>query len=425
MLRDLLTALHDSSHVEDFHPGDFLSHVWKRESREAASAEHAGFGAFLHPPAATGRHSVSFKQDEGSVDTTKCYCPAMGHCVPGFQCPLGEHIDRSKCFSTVTVRYGPDTDYQECLKEKEEEPEKKCELKMLQDIKIGTGGWRYFGGEDHPIVKKVKGVAEAAGVKKGYELISIDGNQADWREKGFKEYVKNLNWDVPPPGQPVECEPGDGCKKPCPPPPPPPVLPRFGPFGRFPFSFQQLPNVEEAPANKTCYPNGHSLTFKVTTPPWMFWAQTKSTCRAFRETCCAEASTRRKPEDIFAESCATKEMCKPQETCDQMEGRPGICKYQVLELNGDYDDKQENEDKQEEAMKQAEEQEQNQEREEERQEAEDAGEEPEEQSDMNLQQEGHEPGNEEGHEQGYGQENEQGHQQDGQEGEDRSGSSFL
>ena len=44
---------------------------------------------------------------------------------------------------------------------------------------------------------------------------------------------------------------------------------------------------------------------------------------------------------------------------------------------------------------------------------------------MNLQQEGHEPGNEEGHEQGYGQENEQGHQQDGQEGEDRSGSSFL
>ena len=99
-----------------------------------------------------------------------------------------------------------------------------------------------------------------------------------------------------PPGQPVECEPGDGpgqsngcvawrgrwpafvafrrgrgCKKPCPPPPPPPVLPRssaqvppvfpfcwqrglfpgFGPFlGRSPFSFQQLPNVEEAPGSE-------------------------------------------------------------------------------------------------------------------------------------------------------------------------------
>ena len=23
------------------------------------------------------------------------------------------------------------------------------------------------------------------------------------------------------------------------------------------------------------------------------------------------------------------QMCKPQETCDQMEGRPGICKYQA------------------------------------------------------------------------------------------------
>ena len=60
------------------------------------------------------------------------------------------------------------------------------------------------------------------------------------------------------------------------------------------------------------------------------------------------------------------QMCKPQETCDQMPDRPGICKYQaraaatncesftkpighaqVVELSGDYDEKQENEDKQE------------------------------------------------------------------------------
>ena len=91
---------------------------------------------------------------------------------------------------SVEVRYGPDTDYQECLKEKaagsmlsdswqqqflegrgagkEVRTQdaarhawalKSCRLWLhcvspCLDRKIGTGGWRYFGGEDHPIVKK-------------------------------------------------------------------------------------------------------------------------------------------------------------------------------------------------------------------------------------------------------------------------------
>ena len=137
-----------------------------------------------------------------------------------------------------------------------------------------------------------------SGLKAGYELIAIDGNQADWREPGFKAYIKNLKWDPPAGGtlcltnptcqpvelvklrivdcflssfpllmsqlaqpwcffscaggffcmfrrtqhsalgvRPVELTPGDGCKHPPPPPPPkpPPGLP-----GRFPFSFQEV-----------------------------------------------------------------------------------------------------------------------------------------------------------------------------------------
>ena len=30
-------------------------------------------------------------------------------------------------------------------------------------------------------------------------------------------------------------------------------------------------------------------------------------------------------------SLSAAQMCKPQESCDQMEGRPGICKYQARE----------------------------------------------------------------------------------------------
>ncbi|CAJ1416061.1 unnamed protein product [Effrenium voratum] len=325
------------------------------------------------------RHFVSFKKKK--EDANDCYCPALGHCVPGFQCPLGEHIDRSKCFHTVTVKYPADTDYLQCLKDKEEDPEKECELKILEEVKIKTGGWFFFGGEGHPVAHKVKGLAKEAGVKEGYELIAIDGNQADWREPGFKAYIKNLKWDPPAGGTPVELTPGDGCKHPPPPPPPkpPPGLP-----GRFPFSFQEVSQgaseggeAEEAEEKKIepCYPNGHSLTFKVSAPVWMFWIGPKTTCQAFRETCCSEGSTREGPEDMFAEACATKQMCKPQESCDQMPGRPGVCKYQVLELKGDYDDQQENEDKEDEAAKDVENEEQQQERKEEEQEAEDEGEE--------------------------------------------------
>eukprot|EP00434_Breviolum_minutum_P013276 symbB.v1.2.011696.t1/scaffold787.1/size162597/7 len=367
----------------------FDSHAWQRHH---APIFEPGFQIRPSKPASSHWHEfVSFKKKKRSMNgMTKCLCPVTGHCVPGFQCPLGEHIDSSKCFRTVTVTYPPDAEYQKCLKKKEEDPEKKCKLKILEDLKIKTGGWFFTGGADHPIAWKVKGKAKEAGIKKGlvmarktscdiatgYELIAIDGNSVDWRDPGYKAYVKSLNWNTPPPSGRVECTPGDGCKAPCPLPPPPP-LPPPGRGRRFPMAFQQIEAAEaaEAPGMEQpqepqgpCYPNGHSLTFKVSAPAWMFWAGPKTTCKTFRETCCTEASTREKPEDIFAESCATKEMCKPQETCDQMEGRPGICKYQVLELKGDYDEAQENEDKQEEAAAQAEEQEQQQEQQEEEEE---------------------------------------------------------
>lgn len=102
--------------------------------------------------------------------------------------------------------------------------------------KVKTGGWFRTGGDDHPIAwkatsegnrfsigglwmksthlshqhqlasvsmalgRKVKGLAKSAGVKRGsrvpcqqreppgYELIAIDGNQADWREDGYKAF---------------------------------------------------------------------------------------------------------------------------------------------------------------------------------------------------------------------------------------------
>lgn len=360
--------------LETEHGDSFDSHAWQRHHGDIFEP------GFLLRPHRSSQIShwhdfVSFKKKgKGNKGDhmNKCLCPVLGHCVPGFQCPMGEHIDRSKCFSTVTVKYPPDPEYQKCLKQKEEEPEKKCKPKILKDLKIKGGGWFVTGGEDHPIAWKVGGTAKAAGIRRGYELIAIDGNAADWREQGYKAYIKSLNWNAPPPNAPFECEPGDSCKPaPClpPPPPPPPTLP-FMKGRRFPLAFQAIQTEGPEGPPLPCYPNGHSLTFKVTAPAWMFWAGPKTTCKAFRETCCTEASTREKPEDIFAESCATKEMCKPQETCDQMEGRPGICKYQVVELKGDYDDVQENEEKQEEAAAQAEEQEQQQEQEDEQEEGE-------------------------------------------------------
>lgn len=384
--------------LETWENGDsFDSHVWQRHHTPIFEP------GFLLRPHRSSLHShwhdfvsfMSFKKKKGNGNDhmNKCLCPVLGHCVPGFQCPMGERIDRSKCFSTVTVKYPPDPEYQKCLKQKEEDPEKKCKPKILKDLKIKGGGWFVTGGEDHPIVWKVDGIATAMGIRRGYELIAIDGNQADWREQGYKAYVKSLNWNRPPPNGPYECEPGDSCKPAaCPSTPPlPPPLPPAPPGAkghRFPMAFQAIeaprapmapnpadPTAPAAPETEVpegpplaCSPNGHSLTFKVTAPAWMFWAGPKTTCKPFRETCCTEASTREKPEDIFAESCASKEMCKPQESCDQMEGRPGICKYQVVELKGDYDDVQENEDKQEEAAAKAEEQEQQKEQEDEQEE---------------------------------------------------------
>ncbi|CAK9009148.1 unnamed protein product [Durusdinium trenchii] len=393
-------------------PPGFDSHVW-----QTCRAPHFQPGFEVKLP----RHEhwydfVSFKKKRRGNDMNKCLCPVLGHCVPGFQCPLGEHIDSSKCFKTVSVKYPPDSAYQNCMKNKEEDPTKKCHLKILEDLKIRTGGWMFSGGEDHPIAWKVKGLAKDAGVKRGYELIAIDGNQADWREPGMKAYLKGLNWNTPPRNAAMECEPGDGCKTPIvcynkPPPPPPPIppplpLPGLGEPAA-PVSLQQIeapvqepgmpasggpgppalgpgppglgpgpaapveaPLEPPAPPPVPCYPNGHSLTFKVSAPVWMFFSGPKTTCKPFRETCCSEASTRGKPEDIFVESCASKEMCKPQESCDKMPGRPGICKYQVTELKGDYDEVQENEQKQEEAAAKLEEQEQEQEQQEEEEEGE-------------------------------------------------------
>eukprot|EP00435_Cladocopium_sp_Y103_P025253 s2167_g6.t1 len=337
--------------LDTWENGDsFDSHAWQRHH---APIFEPGF--LLRPKTSSQMHShwhdfVSFKKKKKGNDHMNMLVSCVGPLRSWFSMSHGRahrqievlHDGHRICQSELahdaeTVKYPPDTGYQRCLKQKEEDPEKKCKPQILKDLKIKGGGWFVTGGEDHPIAWKVKGIAKDAGIRRGYELIAIDGNQADWREQGYKAYIKSLNWNAPPPNGPYECEPGDSCKPaacPPPPPPPPPPLPPAplppatlpGKKGhRFPMAFQAIeapvgptaaptagptaaptgpanpadPSAPAAPETEVpegpplpCYPNGHSLTFKVTAPAWMFWAGPKTTCKPFRETCCTEASTR-------------------------------------------------------------------------------------------------------------------------------------
>eukprot|EP00931_Biecheleriopsis_adriatica_P050048 TRINITY_DN28967_c0_g1_i1.p1 TRINITY_DN28967_c0_g1~~TRINITY_DN28967_c0_g1_i1.p1 ORF type:complete len:436 (+),score=82.11 TRINITY_DN28967_c0_g1_i1:25-1308(+) len=327
------------------------------------------------------RHLTSF--------LPKCLCPVQGHCVPGFQCPKGEHVDPSACFFSIKVQYNKDEEYAECLKEKESEPEKECRLKMLADI----FPWRFwfppFVEWDHPIVVAVKpgSPAQAGGVRPGMELIAIDGNQGSWRRSGPYEWLSELDWrgedkiaeaklereeaeeaskaasSNEPPGTSamsgaVPPESIEGLPE-----PPKPEVPPATQATPLPSSSdREVPCTAEG--GGSCKDlkalrasGGHELTFKVSNPAWLFWKIQGSACKHFQETCCAMASSRKHPEDLFAVKCATAEHCKGQENCNQMPGKPGICQYQQFELPGDYDEKAEKENEKEEQADKEEDQE--------------------------------------------------------------------
>lgn len=318
---------------------------------------------------------VSFG-DKDNAPKPKCLCPSMGHCVPGDQCPKGEHVDPSKCFNTIDVNFPPDPEYVRCLRMKESDPEKECELKMLKmpaGIKMGQFGLPFWEGSDNMVVKRVGNAAAAKGIVRGMQLVSVDGNFA-WKEKGL-EYFKELDWSAPPLrtpaflgdasvggrrpyGQPrgtapgvddqqqeefnVEKEPGDNCKlQPGSSEPPPGSGEAGAPEGAGP------PGQPGQKIVLPCYPNGHTLSFKRRTARWKRVGQVGGTCSG-GTICCAMGANRKEKKGMFNEVCPSKHVCRAAESCDQVEGRPGICKYQVQELKEDHEDDEKDEEGQDE-----------------------------------------------------------------------------
>lgn len=337
------------------------SHTWGKPWQGADA-----LAAATLPPRRHRQHltPVSFKD---KPKLPKCLCPTVGHCVPGDQCPKGEHVDPSKCFKTIEVRFPPDPEYVRCLRMKESDPGKECELRMLKmpnGLKMGQLGLPFFEGSDSMIVKRVGGTAESQGIRRGMQLVSIDGNFA-WKEKGL-DYLKELDWSEPPLqqastfqrrmyGQPrgtpqdtvgqeegfnVEQEPGDNCKgQPGSSEPPPPP-----------------PGSDEGQPGQTqkvlpCYPNGHKLSFKMRIPRYKRRGQLSGNCPS-SQICCAMGANRTERKGIFQEVCPSKSVCRPSETCTQAKGRQGICKYQVEELKEDHEDDEKDDDDQDEAEEQ-------------------------------------------------------------------------
>eukprot|EP00930_Biecheleria_cincta_P033572 TRINITY_DN23261_c0_g1_i1.p1 TRINITY_DN23261_c0_g1~~TRINITY_DN23261_c0_g1_i1.p1 ORF type:complete len:403 (-),score=87.46 TRINITY_DN23261_c0_g1_i1:129-1337(-) len=355
-------------------PSDDLQTSWPTLGRNATGkpwqgVDHPGADGFLVPHRRLKDHIVPVSFGD-NPPRPKCLCPAMGHCVPGNQCPKGEHVDPSKCFNTIDVKFPPDPEYVRCLRMKESDPEKECELQMLKmpgGIKLGQFGLPFFEGADNMIVKKVGNAAAAKGIVRGMQLVSIDGNFA-WKEKGL-DYLKELDWSAPPLpplppmpgrrlyGQPrgtvpgpgdqqqeefnVEQEPGDNCKlQPGSSEPPPSSGEAGTPQGAGPPG-QPAQQQKVLP----CYPNGHTLSFKKRIPRWMRIGQSGGNCSG-GQICCAMGANRKEKKGIFTEVCPSKNVCRPSESCAQVEGRPGICKYQVQELKEDHEDDEKEEEAQ-------------------------------------------------------------------------------
>lgn len=287
---------------------DFPSHVWNK-----IDTENAGVMPFETMMFRSRRpYAASFIYE--------CLCPVRGHCVPGKECPKGEHVDSSMCRMEKSVTYPADFDKLDCDKRKGQcksscaaakaECNRPCELlksrcaercRREPDAKrvacqsscekekndcdpenpIRKSCNRHAEVEcQHPecnevcelqIVRdlslKKKGrrvFIDKVGnnfldLKKGTELLTVDDNDSSWRSDA-EDMFSNLDWSKP-----------------------------------HTFSFK-LPSGDCGPGS----------------------------------TCCSMGATRDKPSADFIVNCPNKEVCKDMYNCDEIS--PHLCRYQVQQL---------------------------------------------------------------------------------------------